>query len=215
MRDSSIDISGVVQKIEFPRLPKNYPFSEICETYNFHIPKGKPNIHKILKLFIDTSIKEIKTIDAPWGKRTIVQGLLHIKVFYSADRYSKNIYFVYIDVPIYTFLAGESTVDVSILIEDAVIHKLDSRNISISCLLFVFAKLGELNFLEQNNVTRNSNDIDKKQSDETADYCNNENSKSYFENGGELEFNIEYDMNSDSLQEDYDDEEKKECQCEF
>lgn len=215
MKDSSSDISGVVQKAEFPKVPRNYPFSEICETYNFHIPKGKPNIHKILKLFIDTSIKEIKTIDAPWGKRTIVEGMLHIKVFYSADKYSKNIYFVYIDVPIYTFLAAENTVDASILIEDAVIHKLDSRNISISCLLFVYAKLGELNFPEQNNTTRNNYDIYKKQCDGIDDYYNKEGSKSYFENTDELEFNIEYDMNSDNLQEDYGEEEKKECQYEF
>lgn len=205
MEDNYVDISGIAPKKEFDKIPRNQCFSEMCKTYNFHIPKAKPDIHKILKLFIDTTIKEVKTIDLPWGKRTVIEGMLHIKVFYSADKYSKNVYFVHIDVPIYTFLAIENTTDISILIEDAVIHRLDSRNISISCLLFVYSKFQEMDFGKEDKVDIDEVDIhiDKNENSEVEDYHKEYEDNINFSSEGELEFNIEYDMNSSTYQEDY------------
>ena len=205
MKDNYVDISGIAHEKEFDKIPRNYPFSEMCETYNFHIPKGKPDIHKILKLFIDTTIKDIKTLDVPWGKRTILEGMLHIKVFYSADKYSRNIHFVYIDVPIYTFLAIENIIDINILIEDAVIHRLDSRNISISCLLFVYPKLQEIDFGKDHNAHIDEGDIDKdnNQSSDIDNYYKEYDGNMNFNSEDELEVNIEYDMNSSTSQEDY------------
>jgi hypothetical protein len=213
MKDNYIDISGIAQVEKFPKIPRNYQFSEMCETYNFHIPKGKPNIHRILKLFIDTSIKEIKIVDAPCGKRTVIEGMLHIKVFYSADIYSNKIYFVHIDVPIYTFLALEKTIDVNILIEDAVIHKLDSRNISISCLLFVYPKLEEIDFDEQCNIDKDEYDMDKgKNQSRDINHYNKENATNMdFGSFGELEFDIEYDMNSHISYDGNFEDEKEDC----
>ena len=205
MEDNYVDIFGIAPENELDKIPRNHSFSEMCKTYNFHIPKAKPDIHKILKLFIDTTIKEVKTIDLPWGKRTIIEGMLHIKVFYSADKYSKNVYFVYIDVPIYTFLAGKNINDVNILIEHAVIHRLDSRNISISCLLFVYPKLQEMDFDREDNGDIDETDIDKDKNEnsEAEDYHKAYEDNVNFNSEDELEFNIEYDMNSSNYQEDY------------
>lgn len=215
MKGKYVDISGIARVDEFPKVPKDYPFSEICETYNFHIPKGKPNIHKILKLFINTSITETKVVNSPLGKRTIVEGMLHIKVFYSAEIFSIKPYFVHIDIPIYTFLALENPMDVSILIEDAVIHKLDSRNISISTLLLVYPKVKEIRFHEQGNKDGDKYDIDiydidedKKQSAD-IDYYEEDVTNGDFNIYSELEFNIEYDMNSYISEEDYFQDEKE------
>ncbi len=221
VKGNYIDISGIAQMDDFLKVSKKYPFSEICETYNFHIPKAKPNIHRILKLFIDASVKETKVVNVPLGKRTIIEGMLHIKVFYSAEIYSSKPYFVHIDVPIYTFLTLKNPIDVGILIEDAVIHKLDSRNLSISSLLLVYPKIEEVTFHEQCNIDGDKYDIDiydmdkyhidkDKSESHGVDYYKEDDTSINFHNHSDLELNVEYDMNSYISDEGYFEEEKEE-----
>jgi hypothetical protein len=218
MKDNCVDIAGIAKSEEFAKISKNYPFSEICETYNFHIPQNKPNIHRILKFLIDASIKESKLIDAPLGKRSIIEGMLHIKVFYSADKYSNKIHFVHIDVPIYTFLELGNKVDIGILIEDAVIHKLDSRNISISTMLFVYPILEEIDLHEHSNADKEKYVIDEfkdKEQDSGIYHYNIEDfENTNFNSHDGLEFNIEYDMNECNLDETFLEDKKESCECE-
>jgi hypothetical protein len=198
MKNNHIDICGIIPQSKLPQIPSDYPFSEICETNKLHISKCNPNIEKILQLCVETSIKKRKVINTHMGKRLIVYGILHIKIFYVADKSFQNMYYAYYEVPFYTFVdlgkICEAIADVNIYIEDTIVDKIDSKTFLVSCLILVCPTF---------NTEAPSKDT-----------CNNKNSEYHIGdkkihgeecnigiNLGEtdvIECNIEYDMNLDT-----------------
>jgi hypothetical protein len=208
MKNNHIDICGITPQCELPQITDDYPFSEICETNKLHISKCNPNIETIVQLSVETSIKKRKVLDTHMGKRLIVYGVLHIKIFYVADKTCQNVYYAYYEVPFYTFVKLGKTckniADVRIYIEDTIIDKIDPKTFLVSCLIFVcpiFKK--EIH----------SKDIGNKKNDEyPIGYKKNHKKECDISfNSGEndvIECKIEYDMNSDTSLNNYSIEKK-------
>lgn len=230
MKDSHINICGITPQCKLPKIPYNYPYTEICETHILSIPNCKPIIKNILQIFIDSSIKTFKVINTPVGNKLLVNGFLHIRIIYNSDIDGENICQANFDIPLYAFIKlanmCKKVERIYVLIQDVLVNKIDSKKFSISCLLFIYPIFETEMFCQEicNNQNNDYNDYDTNINlDNNYDSYQDTNctQDSFIEsnfsadNDIYLEFNIEHDMNSNTIFSTYNIDNKEYFECDF
>ncbi len=139
-----MDIEGIVTQEEINRYKLNYPRKEICLSFQFRIPEEDQDIGKIEKVILENSIVENKRIETQGQYKVFFHGLIDIKLIYTSAKEDSKRYLSSIQKSFASVIPveissingdGDSKKDPIMFVEEALVNKLNNREISISLLI--------------------------------------------------------------------------------
>ena len=142
------------------KIATNKPWTQITIPEILTIPRNKPNIESIDKIYINVLIEKTRIISTPktannvtsieglklTGKKLLVDGYLCQTIVYTADNCSQTVHSTSFKIPFSTFIVIEADADidndkycVKTCIEDVFAKPLNSRVIFKNVTLFLLA----------------------------------------------------------------------------
>lgn len=182
MGKNPIDIYGLASQEELSSYNIQYPCKEICKSYDVTLSESKPNIELILKVFLKSEITQWKIVKTHNSNKLFIEVLLNVRVLFTKDLYSKNIYSTEFNKTFSELLPIPNTsinnLKPRIFIEEAFINQLNKKRFSLSTLILLCTTSDSNTDIKDINKLENINPHLEK---------NKENS---------ININVEYDMQS-------------------
>ena len=162
---SFVEIIGECSLNELPNLGADSNWKEISVPEKVEIPCQKPDLEQLLEVLIEAEVTFYQVVNTPQaetqqgnpiaatniegdistGKKLIIEGLIHQKVIYVAQKKCQALHAAEFSVPFSTYIVipGDVPLDaqfyIDVFIEDLFIKKFTARKIFKNVTLFLHA----------------------------------------------------------------------------
>lgn len=141
MGNQSIEISGITPVSHFPKCPPHHPCTEFCESDKLCVPYQKITMENLQEICLKVCINSFKTICTPAGKKLVIDGTKHIKIFFVPDDHCQAIHSADFEIPFCTFVLlkdiQDEVVDICSVVEDVTVKFHDCKFFTIISIIFV------------------------------------------------------------------------------
>lgn len=169
MINDGVSYKGVLKKEDFKAIENHHFYKQLMFCKKFVIPKQKLDIEDINSLLIESKITSCKMIETPMGKKVVINGLIFIKILYTAKNATQSVHTVHFKIPFCTFLTcfsmeeNDAKIDlckkIHSFIEYVQVNKISQQRVEIQILLLVTIELED--FLNTYKTCLQCNDIDE------------------------------------------------------
>ena len=151
----NISITGITPLEYYPCCKDIVQTKQNMQNVDICIPCQKPDMESIEELKVSVCAEKCKVIDTIIGPKIILNGVIKIKVIYTADNCEQSLHSAHWDIPFCDFILLEDTclyndqneLDLFVGLEYVCINDNDSRHISLSILYIICIVFNKL----QNN----------------------------------------------------------------
>lgn len=141
MGNQSIVISGITPISHFPKCPPHHPCTQFCESDKLCIPYQKISRENLREICFKICIHSFKVICTPAGKKLVIDGIKHIKIFFMSDGPHQMIHSADFEIPFCTFVLlkdiQDEVVDVCSVVEDVTVKFHDCKYFTVVSIIFV------------------------------------------------------------------------------
>jgi len=141
MGNQPIEISGITPVSHFPKCPPHHPCTQFCESDKLCIPYQKITPENLREICFKLSIDSFKIICTPAGKKLVIDGTKHIKIFFMCDGPHQVVHSAEFEIPFCTFILlkdiEDQVVEICSVVEDVTV-KIHNRNFfTVTSIIFV------------------------------------------------------------------------------
>lgn len=141
----NIYITGITPLEYYPCSKNIIETKQNMQNIDICIPCQKPDIESIEELKVSVCTEKYKVIDTMLGSKLILNGVVKIKIIYTANNCEQSLHSAHWDIPFCDFVLLENMctcdnqdeLDLFVGLEDVCVNYNNSRDISLSVLYIV------------------------------------------------------------------------------
>lgn len=165
----NISITGITPLDYYPCYKDIIQTKQNMQNIDVFIPCEKPDIESIEEVKVNICIVKCKTIDTILGKKIILNGIIKIKIIYTANNCEQSLHSAHWDIPFCDFILLDNicncddlnNLDLFAGLEDVCINNNDFRYINLSVLYIICASLYKKQSSCSNQCNKNTSNKNK------------------------------------------------------